>query len=282
VLGGGSNTLWCMLNLVCLGNTVYSTMKSLFRKHYQRQKQYSAHVKHHVSSAESKIGVATVEKSYDEVDDTQSNSKNIPEKILSQPGSSSILNESVTSQNGESTDILNQVVDCGSYQETQPISAATEHLKVSIESGSCERSNRKQSSSEGNGVRNGSSNILEDNLPHTGRFGILNESTDNQKHHSSNLLKKDNVQRIENKLFSQVQTENQDRTWRVSKNDIKLYRGGASAANTGHQKNQNAAVTGRFMTVPKKVRIWDGESKYASFLILSLLAINSYHVVCIA
>ena len=59
-----------------------------------------------------------------------------------------IMNESVRSQNGKSTASLKQVVDCGS-QETQPNSAAAEHLKVSIESGICERSNRKQSSSEG-------------------------------------------------------------------------------------------------------------------------------------
>jgi len=257
-------------------------MKSLFKKHYQRQKQYSARVTHHVSSAESKIGVATVERTRAEVDDTPSNSKNIPEKILSQPGSLSILNESDTSQNGESTDILKQVVDYGSYQEAQSISAAAEHLQVSIESGSSERSNRKQSSSEGNGTRSGSSNVLEDNLPHSGKFGILNESTDNQKHHSSNLLKEDNVQGIENKMFSQVQTENQDHTWRGRKNDIKLFRGSASTANTGHQRIQNAAATGHFMTVPKKVRIWDGEFNYASFLILTLLAISSYHIVCIA
>jgi len=271
-----------MLNLVCLGNTVYSAMKSLFKKHYQRQKQYSPHVKHHVSSAESKAGVATVERTHAEVRDTPSNSKIIPEKILSQPGSLSILNESVTSQNGESTDILKQVVDCGSYQETQPISAAAEHLEVSIESGSSERSNRKQSSSEGNGAGSGSSNVLEDDLPHSGKFGILHESTDNQKHHSSNLLKEDNVQGIENKIFSQVQTENKDHTQRARKNDIKLYRDSASASNTGHKRIQNAAAAGHLMTVPKKVRIWDGESKYASFLILSLLAISSYHIVCIA
>jgi len=107
-----------MLSLVCLGNTVYSAMKSLFKKHYQRQKQNSAPVKHRVSSAESKIGVATVERSHAEVDDTPSNSHNIPEKILLQPGSLSIMNESVRSQNGESTVSLKQVVDCGSYQET--------------------------------------------------------------------------------------------------------------------------------------------------------------------
>ena len=271
-----------MLNLVCLGNTVYSAMKSLFKKHYQRQKQYSAPVKHHASSAESKIDVTTVERTLTEVGDTPSNSKNIPEKILSQPGSVSVLNESVTSQNGDSTDILKQLVDFGSYQETQPFSAAAEHLKVSIESGSSERSNRKQSSSEENVARSGSSNVLEDNLPHSGKFGILNENTDNQKHHSSILLKKDNVQVIENKIFSHVQTENQDHMRRVRKNDIKLYRDSASAANTGHQRIQNAAATGHFMMVPKKVRIWDGESKYASFLILTLLAISSYHIVYIA
>jgi len=106
----------------------------------------------------------------------------------------------------------------------QPNSAAAEHLKVSIEGSSCERSNRKQSSSEGNGARNGSSNVLEDNLPHTGRFGILNESTNNQKHHSSNHLKEENVQGIKNKIFSQVQTENEGLIWRVRKNDIELYR----------------------------------------------------------
>ena len=275
MLEGGSNTSWCMLNLVCLGNTVYSAIKSLFKKHYQRQKQISAAVKHHVSSAESKIGVATVERSHAEAYDTPSNSKNIPEKILSQPGSLSILNESVMSQNGESTDILKQVVDFGN-------SAAAEHLKVSIQSGSCEKSNRKQSSSEGNGARNGSSNVLEDNLPHTGRFGILNESTDNQKHHSSNILKDDSLQVIENKIFSQVQTKNQDLMWRFRKNDIELYRESASADNIRHQRIQNAAATGRFMKVPKKVRIWDGESKYASFLILTLLAISSDYIGCIA
>jgi hypothetical protein len=257
-------------------------MKSLFKKHYQRQKLNSAAVKHCVSSAESKIGVATVERSHAEADDTPSNSKNIPEKILSQPGSLSILNESVTSQNGESTDILKQVVDRGSYQETQPNSAAAEHLKVSIESGNCKRSNRKQSSSEGNCARNGSSDVLEDNLPHIGRFGILNESTDSQKHHSSIILKEDNVQVIENKIFSEVQTENQDRTWRVRKSDIELYRHSASADNIGHQRIKNAAATGHFGTVPKNVRIGNGESKYASFLILTLLAISSYHIVCIA
>jgi len=240
-----------MLNLVCLGNTVYSTMKSLFKKHYERQKQNSADVKHHVSSPESRIGVATVVRSHAEADDTPRNSKNIPEKILSRPGSLSLLNERVTSQNGESTDILKQVVDCRSYQETQPNSAAAE---VSIES---ERSNRKQSSNEGNGARNGSSNVLEDNLPHTGRFGTLIESTDNQKHHSSSILKDDNVQVIENKIFSQVQTENQDLSWRVRKDNIELYRDSASAVNRGRQRKQNAAAAVRFMKVPKKVRSGD-------------------------
>jgi hypothetical protein len=253
-------------------NTVYSAMKSLFRKHYQRQNQNSAAVKHHVSSPESKIGVAAVERSHAEADYTPRNSKNIPENIWSHPGSLSILNESVTSQNGESTDILKQVVDCGIFQETQP----------SIESGSCERSNRKQSSSEGNGARNSSSNVLEDNLPHTGRFGGLNESTDNQKRHSSNILKEDNVQVIKNEIFSQVQTENQDLTRRVRKNDIEVYRDSASADNRRHKRIQNAAAKGRSVKVSKKVRIEDGESKYASFLILNLLAVSSYHVVCIA
>lgn len=270
-----------MLNLVFLGNTVYSAMKSLFKKHYERQKRISAAAKHRVSSSESRIGVAAVEKSHAEADDTRSNSKNIPEKILSQPGSLSILNESVTSQNNESTDILKQVVDCESYQETQPDSEAAEHLKVSIESGSCERSNRKQSS-KGNSSRNGSSNVLEDNLPHTGRFGVLNESTDNQKHHSSNVVKEDNVQVIENKIFSQVQTETQDLTQRVRKNDIRLYRDSASADDKGRQRIQNATTAGRSMKVPKHVRVWNGESKYASFLILTSLAISSYHFVCIA
>jgi len=257
-------------------------MKSLFKKHYERQRQCSAGVKNHVSSGESRIGVATVERSHAEADDTPSNSKNIPEKSLSQRGSLSLLNERVTSQNGESTDILKQVVDCRSYQETQPNSAAAGHLEVSIESDSCERSNRKQSSNEGNGARNGSSNVLEDNLPHTGRFGTLIESTDNQKHHSSNILKDDNVQVIENKIFSQVQTENQDLSWRVRKDNIELYRDSASAVNRGRQKKQNAAAAVRFMKVPKKVRSGDGESKYVSFLILTLLAISSYHIVCIA
>jgi hypothetical protein len=270
-----------MLNLVCLGNTVFPAMKSLFKKHYQRQKQISAADKHHVSSAESKIGVATVERSHAEADDTPSNSKNIHEKILSQPGSLSILNESVTNQKGESSGALKQVVDFGSYQETQPNSAAAEDLKVSVESGSCEKSNRKQSSSKGNGARNSSRNLLEDNLPHTGRFGILNESTDNQKRHSSNILKEDNVQVIENKIVSQVQTKNQNFTRRVRKSDIELYRDSASADNIRHQRIQNAVATGRSVKVPKKVRVWDGESKYASFLILTLLAISSDHIVCI-
>ena len=259
---------------MCLGNTVYAAIKSLFKTHYQRQKQNS--------SAERKIGVAAVERSHGEVDDTLSNSKKKPEKMLLQPGSFSILNESDRSQNGESAASLKQVVDCRTYQETHPNSAAVEHLKVSIESGSCERSNRKQSSSEGNGARNGSSKVLEDNLPHTGRFGILNESTDSQKHHSSNHLIKDIVQGIEKKIFSQVQTENQSLTRRVRKNDVELYRDSASADNRGHHRLQNAAATGRFMTVPKKVPIGDGESKYASFLMLTLLAISSCPVVCIA
>jgi hypothetical protein len=259
-------------------------MKSLFKKHYQRQKQSSAAGKHHESSAENRIGVATVERSHAEADDVPSNSKNIPEKILSQPGSLSILNESVTSQNGESTDIPKQVVDFGSYQETQPNSAAAEHLKVSIENSSCEKSDRKQSSSEGSGARNSSSDVLEDNLPHTGKFGILNESTDSQKHHSSNILKEDNVQVIDNKIVSQIQTKNQNLTRRVRKNDTELYRDRAPADNKGHRRIQNAAATGRFMKVPKKVRVWDGdaESKYASFLIPTLLAISSDHFVCIA
>jgi len=271
-----------MLNLVRLGNAVYSTMKSLFKKHHQRQKQINAAVKHHVSSAESKIGVATVERSHAEADDTPSNSKNIPEKILSQPGSLSVSNESVTSQNGDSTDVLKQVVDFGSYQETQPNSAAAEHLKVSVESGSSEKSNRKQSSSEGNGARNGSSNVLEDNLPHTGRFGILNESTDNKKHHSNNILEEDNVQVIENKIVSQVRTKNQDLTRRVRMSDIELYRDSSSANNIKHQRIQNAAATRRSVKVPKKVRVWEGESKYSLFLIQTFLAISSNHIVCIA
>lgn len=267
---------------MCVGNGIYSAMNTLFKKHYQRQKQNKAAVKHHASSLEKKTGVATVQRSRDKADDTPSNSENIPEKISSQPGSLSRLNESVTSQNSESTDILTQVVDRGRYQETQSKSAAAEQLKVSIESGSCEKSNGKQSSHEENGARNGSSNVLEDNLPHTGRFGILNESTDSQKHHSSNLLIEDNVQGIENKVLSQVQTENRDLTWRVRKNDRELYKHSASAGNIGHQRVQNAAPKGRFMKVPKKVRVWSGESKYASFLILTLLVISSYHIVCVA
>jgi hypothetical protein len=251
-------------------------MKSLFRRHYQRQEKNSAGVKHPVSSAERRTGVATVERSHAEADDTPSNSKNVPEKILSQRGSLSLLNESVTSQNGESTDILQQVVDCRSYQETQPNSAAAEHLEVSIESDSCERSNRKQSSNEGKG----SSNVLEDNLPHTGRFGALIESTDNQKRHSSNILKDDNVQVIENKIFNQVQTENQDLSWRVRKDNIELYRDSASAVNRGHQRKQNAAAAVRFMKVPKQVRSGDGESKYASFLILIGYQFLSYCLYC--
>ena len=257
-------------------------MKSLFKKHYQRKKRYSAAaVTHLESSAESKTGVATVERSHAEADDTPYSSKNISEKILSQPGSLSTLNESIMSQNGESTGILKQVVDCGSYQQTQPNIAAAEHLTVSIESCSCERSNRKQSNSEGNGARNSSSNVLEDNLPHTERFGILNESNDSLKHHSHNILKEDNVQVIENKIFSQVQSENQDLTcWRARKNDVELYRGSVSADNVAHQRIQNAAAARRSLTAPKKVRIWDGKSKCATFLILTLLGISSYHIFC--
>jgi hypothetical protein len=110
----------------------------------------------------------------------------------------------------------------------------------------------------------------------------LNESTDNQKRYSSNILKEDNVQVIENKIFSQVQTENKDLTQRVRKDNVELYRDGASAVNRGHQRKQNAAAAVHFMKIPKEVRSGDGESKYASFLILTLLAISSYHIVCIA
>jgi hypothetical protein len=142
------------------------------------------------------------------------------------------------------------------------------------------RSNRKQSRSEGNGARNSSSNVPEDNFSYPGGFGILNKSTDNKKRHSSNILIEDNVQVIENKIFSQgqVQSDNQDLTRLTArKNDVELYRGSASADDLRHQRIPNAVATG-----PKKVRIWDGESKCALFLILILLAISSYHIVCIA
>jgi hypothetical protein len=253
-------------------------MKSLFKKHYERQKRSSAAVKHIENAAESKVGVATVERSRAEADGTLRNSKNIPENILSQRVRWSTLNESVTTQSGESTDIQKQVVDRGSSQQTQPNSSAADHLYVSTESCSSVRSNSKQSSSEGNGARNSSSNVPEDNFSNTGGFGILNESTDNQKHHSNNILIEDNVQVIENKIFSQVQFDNQDLARRrVRKSDIELYRGSVSADDKGHRRIPNAAATG-----PKKVRIWDGESTCASFLILILLAISSYHIVCIA
>ena len=76
----------------------------------------------------------------------------------------------------------------------------------------------------------------------------MNESTNSQKHHSSNHLKAENVQGIKNKIFSQVQTENEGLTRRVRKNDIELYRGSASTDNRGHHRIQNAAATGHFMT----------------------------------
>ena len=202
---------------------------------------------------------------------------------MSQTGSLNTLNESVESQKGESTDILKQIVDCGSYQQTQPNSAAAEHLTLSVESCSCESSNRGRSLSEGSGSRNSSSNVPENNLSHTERFGIWNESADNQKHCSDKILKQDHVHVIGSKILSQVQSENQDLTsLRARKNTIELYGDSASADNTGHQKIQNTAATRGILMVPKKVRIWDGESKCASFLILSLLAISSYCIICIA
>jgi hypothetical protein len=255
-------------------------MKSLFKKHYERTKRGSAAVNHPARSAESKVGVATVERSRAEADGTPRNFKNVPESILSQPVRWSTLNESVTSQRGESTDIQKQVVDRGSYQQTQPNSSAADHLAVSTESHSSVRSNRKQSSSERNRARNSTGNVPEDNFSYPRRFGVLNKSTDSKKRHSSNILIEDNVQVIENKIFSQsqVQSDNQDLTrLRARKNDVELYRASASVDDIQHQRIPNAVATG-----PKKVRIWDGESKCALFLILILLAISSYHIVCIA
>lgn len=246
-------------------------MKSLFKKHYERNKRNNAAVKHPVSLAESKSNVATVERLHAEEGDTPYDSKNISDKILSQARSLSTLSDSVESQKGESTDIRKQVVDYGSYQQTQPNSATAEHLTVSVDSCSCERSNRGRSLSEGNDARNSSSNVPDNNLSHTGRFGISVEGTDIEKYHSDNILKQDKVHVVESKIFSQVKCENQDHTHLTArKDDIELHRDSASADNIGHQKIQNTAAARGFQMVPKKVRIWDGESKCASFLILNL------------
>jgi hypothetical protein len=233
-------------------------MKSLFKKHYERQKRNSEAVKHSVSSAESGMSIATVGRSHAEADDTLNKSKDTPENFFSQTRSLCALNESVKSQKGGSIGSLKQVVDCGSCQPAQPNSAEAEHVTVCVENSGCERSNRRRL-------------LSESNLPHIGRFCVSDDSADNQKHHNNNTLKQDNVQVIESKIFSQTKSENQDHAeWRARKNDTELHRDSVSAVNIEHQRIQNPVAPRGVLKVPKKVRLWDGESKHALFLTLNL------------
>jgi hypothetical protein len=248
-----------MFRITYLSNIIYSAMKSLFRKHYQRNKRNNIAVKHPVIPVESENNVAVEKRSYTETGDIPSRGNNISENSLLQIGSLSTSNENVSSQKDDSSNVLKQVIDYRNYQQMQPSIATDKHSTISVESSS--RATAKRSHTEEDGTWSNRSKS-ESHLSQIRSLTILSESVDSQKHGSSNVLnhagdrQQDNMQVIKSKTFSQVQFKNEDLAhWKPQQDGMEL----KISNNVRCQRNQNAAPSRGFVVVPKKVRIWDGE-----------------------
>jgi hypothetical protein len=231
-------------------------MKSLFKKHYERKKRNNGAAKHvALTLEESKINLVAEKQSH-EAGDIPSNGNNMSEDTISQ--SLSTLNDSVASHKHESSNILKQVHDCENYQQMQQNNAEAKHQEVSAESSSATAERRS-------GTRR-SRSVSENNLSQTGSLHSLHKSVNTQTCGSNNIMKrtggyeKNDVQVIKNKTFSQAQLENEDLAhWKPRQNYVELNSGRALANNVRHQINQNTSGAGSYVTMPKRVRIWDGE-----------------------
>jgi hypothetical protein len=245
-----------MFRISYLSNIIYSEMKSLFRKHYERSKRNSVAVKNPVIPVESEINVAVEKRLYAEPGAVPNSGNNISENNVLEMGSLNILNESVNSQKDDSSNVLKQVADYRNKQQMQPNISATKRSAVFVESSS--RAAAERSHAEDGTWR--SRSVCENHISQIQSLTILNGSADNQKRGSSNVLRhmgdwqQDNMQ--VNKTFSRAQFENEDLAHRKPQQDgmeLKI------SHNVRFQRNQNAAPTRGFVVVPKKVRIWDGE-----------------------
>jgi hypothetical protein len=232
-------------------------MKSLFKKHYERKKRSNAAAKHvAVTLEESKINLVAEKQSH-EAGDIPSNGNNMSEDTIAQTLSLSTLNDSVDSHKHESSNILKQVHDCENYQQMQPNNAEAKRQEVSAESSSATAERRS-------GTRR-SQSVSENNLSQTGSLRSLHESVNTQTRGSNNIMKctggyeKDDVQVIKNKTFSQAQLENEDLAHWKPRQDYMELNSGRALANVRHQINQNTSGAGSYVTMPKRVRIWDGE-----------------------
>lgn len=260
-----------MFRISYLGNIVYSAMKSIFRKHYERNKRNNVAVRNPVIPVESEINVAVEKRSHTESGDISSSGKDISENNVLQKGSLNMLNESVNSQKDDGSNVFKPVAECRNYQQMQPNITATKYYAVSEKNNSRATAGRR-SHTEGDEAWS-SRSVSESHLSQ-----IPNGCIDNQKHGSSNVLRsmgdwqQDNMQMIKSKTFSQAQFENEDLAhWKPEKDGMEL----RMSDNVRCQRNQNSAPPRGFVAVPKKVRIWDGEYIYTSFLFNK---INNFHL----
>jgi hypothetical protein len=249
-----------MFRISYLGNIIYSAMKSLFRKHYERNKRNNKAVKNPVIPAESEINIAVEKRSHAEPGDVPSSGNNISDNNVFQMGSLNMLNESVNSQKDDNTNVLKQVADCRNYQQMQPDIETTKHYAISVESSSRAAAGRS-SHTEGDEAWSNRS-VSESHLSQIQSLTIPNGRVDNQKHDSSSVLRhmgdwqQDNMQVMKSKTFSQAQFENEDVAhWKPQKDGMEL----KMSNNVRCQRNQNSAPTRGFVVVPKKVRISGGE-----------------------
>jgi hypothetical protein len=217
-------------------------MKSLFRKHYERERRNNAAIKQRVIPVES---VTVEKKSRAELDCVPSTGN---ENNVSQIGSLNTPNEDVSNA-------LEQVADCRHYQQMQPNKAT----------GSVASSSRTaaegQLHAEGDGTQS-SRSVSECHLSQIQSLTVLNETDDCQKRGSSNVRRytgdwqQNNVQVINRKTFRRAQFENGNVAHWKSLQDGKELR---ASNNVGCQRNKNSPPTRGFAVVPKKVRIWDGK-----------------------
>jgi hypothetical protein len=232
-------------------------MKSLFKKHYQRQKRNSVAAKHVAVSLESKTSIAADTQLHAEADDIPSSGNNISGDSFPQIGSVNTLNDSVNSQKDDNSNILKEVFGYGDYQQMQPNSSAVEHPALSIEN--------SENATDINGTQRNVS-VSENNSSQIGCSNLLNEGAGTRTHSSSNILRytgdceRDNIQMIKNETFSQLQVENVGSShWKPGQDSMELNRGYVSANDVRHERHQNVATTAGCRTMPKRVRIWDGE-----------------------
>jgi hypothetical protein len=242
-------------------------MKSLFKKHYERTKRNSTAVKCQARSLENnKINVVTEGSSHGETGVVTSNGNNISKNDLSRIGSVSMPSESGNSQKDDSSNILKQVAENRNYPYTQLSGVASEYLEVSVESSSNAATGRRRSHSERDDTQSDRCNKYQNILSHTGSLNLLNESMDSEKSGSSNILRhtgnyeRDSVEVSESKTFRQAQFKNEVlEHWKTRVDDMELSRSHAPANAVGHQRNHITRSTGGYVTVPKRVRIRNGE-----------------------